>query len=70
MVNRKHQNLFYTIVSQIRLVMGPASLADYNINPEYFMENFWAEQHDQFNPCCPNPFSGKTVKNFKDEKIA
>ncbi|XP_042880202.1 neuronal acetylcholine receptor subunit alpha-10-like [Penaeus japonicus] len=42
---------------KIRLIMGEPDLSDYEENPEFFLENFWAEPKDYHQPCCPKPFS-------------
>ena len=39
--------------------MGPADISDFVENPEYFMENFYGEQMETFNPCCPYTMSSK-----------
>lgn len=44
--------------NQIALLLGEPDLSDFVENPEFFLENFWAESKELHQPCCPKPFSG------------
>ena len=44
---------------QIHLEMGSADLSDFVENPEWYLENFWAEQSLLHQPCCPEKFACK-----------
>ena len=32
-------------------------IGHYTENPEFFLENFWTTLTEEFNECCPEPFS-------------
>ncbi|XP_068217896.1 uncharacterized protein [Palaemon carinicauda] len=44
-------------ISKMVLVEGPSDITRYNPNQEFFMENFYSESFEDFNPCCEHPFS-------------
>ncbi|XP_071532450.1 neuronal acetylcholine receptor subunit alpha-3-like [Panulirus ornatus] len=46
--------------TRMLLIKGPADLSEYSQNPEFFLENFYAELHEIHNPCCLNPMSSIT----------
>ncbi|XP_068236062.1 acetylcholine receptor subunit beta-like 2 isoform X2 [Palaemon carinicauda] len=43
--------------TKLRLVRAPADLSQYSPHPEFYLENFYSELSDAYDPCCANPFS-------------
>ncbi|KAK7079047.1 Neurotransmitter-gated ion-channel transmembrane region [Halocaridina rubra] len=44
-------------VHQMVLEQGPSDITRFHPNHEFFLENFYSEQFNDFNPCCVEPFS-------------
>ncbi|XP_047736042.1 acetylcholine receptor subunit alpha-1-A-like [Hyalella azteca] len=44
-------------IAGIVLKGGTARIGHYTQNPEFNLENFWIEMSEQYNECCPKPFS-------------
>ena len=46
---------------KMHLILGPADVSEYSENPLFNLENFYADQEEMFNPCCPYPMSSKRI---------
>ncbi|XP_071532632.1 acetylcholine receptor subunit alpha-type acr-16-like [Panulirus ornatus] len=44
-------------ISQMRLQVGPSDISRFHPNHEFFLENFYSETKNEYNPCCAEPFS-------------
>ncbi|KAK4321335.1 hypothetical protein Pmani_007855 [Petrolisthes manimaculis] len=44
-------------VNHMRLDKGPSDITRFHPNQEFFLENFYSESYDDFDPCCDEPFS-------------
>ncbi|KAF2346094.1 Neurotransmitter-gated ion-channel ligand-binding domain, partial [Trinorchestia longiramus] len=41
----------------IVLTGGTTRIGHFSQNPEFFLENFWTRISEEYNECCPKPFS-------------
>ncbi|XP_064088060.1 neuronal acetylcholine receptor subunit alpha-7-like [Macrobrachium nipponense] len=44
-------------VTKIQVTSNQADLSEFSPNPEFFLENFFAEVRQEHDPCCEQPFS-------------
>ncbi|KAK3855134.1 hypothetical protein Pcinc_038441 [Petrolisthes cinctipes] len=44
-------------VNQMKLDKGPSDITRFHPNQEFFLENFYSESYNDFDPCCDEPFS-------------